>query len=182
MSSHTCVCRLTPVARSNSRLQTWLSSCLTVTTTVVLLPNEAGPVKPVCLSDGVTTLPFPSRGHLHIVFYCTNQEAPPPLTQRVTSCLRWRDQLLLKRAGINSERLSFPPQVPTAPSRFLPTRPSGPVRSTQRPAWPELPTRRWWTRASCGSSEATSSTPPTTTWSKREYPQVWAAVREPGCC
>lgn len=43
------------------------------------------------------------------------------------------------------------------------------------PAWPELPTRRWWSRASCGSSEATSSTPPTITWSKRTYPRVLAA-------
>lgn len=65
--------------------------------------------------------------------------------------------------------VSFPSQVQTAPSQCLPTPPSGAGRSTLGLGWPGLPTRLWWTRASCGSLEVMSSTPPTITWSKRKY-------------
>lgn len=72
--------------------------------------------------------------------------------------------------------VSFPPQVQTVPSPCLPTPPSGAGRSTPTPGWPGLPTRPWWTRRSCGSSAATSSTPQTITWSKRKFSPPWAST------
>ncbi|MEQ2166681.1 hypothetical protein GOODEAATRI_030772, partial [Goodea atripinnis] len=57
--------------------------------------------------------------------------------------------------------------VQTALSRFPPIPPFGAARSTLMPGWPEHPTRLWWSRVSCGSSEAMSSTLLTITWSKR---------------
>lgn len=65
--------------------------------------------------------------------------------------------------------VSYPPQVQTVPCQCLPTPPSGAGKSTPRLGWPGLPTRPWWTKASCGSLAAMSSTLPTITWSKRKY-------------
>lgn len=67
-------------------------------------------------------------------------------------------------------------QVQTVLSQSLPTPPSGVGRSTLKLGWPGLPIRPWLTRTSCGSSEATSSTPPTITWSKRKYSPLWAST------
>lgn len=72
--------------------------------------------------------------------------------------------------------VSLPPQVQTVPSQSLPIPPSGHGRSTLRQDWLGPPTRLWWTRALCGSLGATSSTPPTITWSKRKYSPLLAST------
>lgn len=62
-----------------------------------------------------------------------------------------------------------PHQVLIAVSPSPPTPPTGHGGSLRRrQGWPGRPTRLWWSRALCGSSAATSSTPLTITWSKRE--------------
>lgn len=71
-------------------------------------------------------------------------------------------------------------QVPTVVFLYPPTPPTGrDMNLQQRQALPGLPTRRWWIRASCGSSVATSSMPQTITWWKRKCPNLtsrWQVV------
>lgn len=155
---------------TTARLQTCFSSCLTLTIMVLLLPNEGGEGERngcVYLMESQRFLPR----HVDtsaLSFIAPIRKHPPP---QAGNFLFEMERSAVIKENKPTAVFSFPPQGPTAPSRFLPTRPSGPARTSQRPAWPGRPTRLWWTRASCGSSEATSSTPPTTTWSRREYPR-----------
>lgn len=91
---------------TTARLQTCFSSCLTLTIMVLLLPNEGGEGERngcVYLMESQRFLPR----HVDtsaLSFIAPIRKHPPP-PKRVTSCLRWRGQLLLKRIN---QRPSFP--------------------------------------------------------------------------